>query len=170
VLCARGNAVARLILLPEEHHNFHLRPRRVSHKPQRFCMGPLRGRLLFPEIVRAGEWRQSKKQGDNWDNRSECCRQRRSAARRCPEQSGDRRSAWNSHTSTSSMVLTVTGFLRLEQLFSRHSAEQSVWIAPSRRRPCVGIRHASRRPDLDERPDNPAVPRVRAYLAAEFKT
>jgi len=61
VLRARGNAVARLILPSEEHHNFHLRPRRVSHKLQGFCMRPLRGRLVLPEIVRAGEWRQSKK-------------------------------------------------------------------------------------------------------------
>src|SRR5580700_133791 len=102
---ARGNAVARLILSPEEHHNFHLRPGRVSHKLQGFCMRPLRGRLLFPEIVRAGEWRQSKKQVHNGENRSECRWKQRGAVPMCPacaRESGDRRIAWNSHTSTRS--------------------------------------------------------------------
>ena len=84
MLRTRGNALARLILPPEEHHNFHLRPRRVSHKLQGFCMGPLRGRFLLPEIVRGGEWRQSKKQGHHWENRSECRRKQRGAARMCP--------------------------------------------------------------------------------------
>src|SRR6266851_52952 len=63
VLSARGNAEGRLRLLPEKHYNVHPRPRRASHKFQGFCMRPLRGRLLLPEIVRAGEWRQSKEQG-----------------------------------------------------------------------------------------------------------
>jgi hypothetical protein len=42
----------------------------------------------------------------------------------CAGKFGDRRIAWNSHTSTSSMGLTVTGLLRLQQLFCLHSAGQ----------------------------------------------
>src|SRR5713101_6295414 len=84
VLSARGNAEGCLRLLPEKHHNVQPRPRRASHKLQGFRQRPLRGRLMLPEIVRAGEWRQSKEQGHHWENRSECRRKQRSAAPMCP--------------------------------------------------------------------------------------
>src|SRR5262249_46216587 len=70
---ARGNTEARWIFSAEEHHSLHLRPRRMSHQPQGLCMGPLRGRLLLPEIVSAGEWRQSKKRQAHYcENRCIC--------------------------------------------------------------------------------------------------
>ncbi len=59
VVGARGNAEARLILPLEEHHNFHLGPGRAAHQLEGLFMRPLAGRLLLPEIVGAGEWRQS---------------------------------------------------------------------------------------------------------------
>jgi hypothetical protein len=96
-------------------------------------MRPLRRRLLLPEIVRAGEWRQSKKQGHHWENRSECRGMQRGAAPICAACAGlfgDRRIAWNSHTSTSSIGSTVTGLLRLQQLFCLHSDDRSAWIGP----------------------------------------